>query len=222
MAIVLIEDHENLRNALSGILESEGFQVIALECAEDIDDTPGTHTAEAYIIDLNLPGEDGISLVKRLRRAEPNANIIVTTARSELNQRVIGYEAGADVYLSKPVDPAELIAVLCSRLGRRHSDQQVLNLNARTQEIATPSGVIPLTLAEVRVLSALTLAENHLLEQWQIMEQFGQESEGMTLSSLQMRLTRLRKKFHNVGISSDVIKAERGVGYRLCMDIQII
>lgn len=222
MAIVLIEDHDNLRLALTSLLENEGFSVIPLECAEDLDDTLGTHSADAFIVDLKLPGEDGISVVKRIRAAAPRANIIITTAFGQLEQRITGYNAGADVFLPKPVDPEELIAVLRSRIRRDDVLKSTFVLNTKEQVLSGALHPIQLTLAETRILSALSIANDRLLEKWQIMNLFTPEHGNMSAENLQMRLSRLRKKFQQAGIETDVIKSERNHGYRLCVNLKTV
>lgn len=222
MAIVLIEDHDNLRMALTSLLESEGFSIIPLECAEDFDDTLGTHSADAFIVDLKLPGEDGFSVVRRIRATSPKANIIITTAFGQIDRRIAGYNAGADVFLPKPVDPGELIAVLRSRIRRDAMSNNVLFLDTKQLLLSGALHPIHLSLAETRILSALAIANDRLLEKWQILSLFTPENGDMSTEGLQMRLSRLRKKFHQIGIEGDVIKAERNLGYRLCLEIRIV
>ncbi len=89
-----------------------------MSCAEEFDDLPLRRPPELFVVDLNLPGEDCLVLAARLRRTCPAAGIVITTARSRLDDRVRGYEQVADVYLPKPEDPQELLAVLRS-LGQR-------------------------------------------------------------------------------------------------------
>lgn len=84
---------------------------------EDLDDL-AAHTFDLLILDLNLPGENGLSIAQRYKRANPGCYIIMLTARSRLEDKVAGYESGADIYLTKPVSSAELIAAIKS-LARR-------------------------------------------------------------------------------------------------------
>lgn len=222
MAIILVEDHEDLRNEIASLLRDEGFDVIALECSEDIDDTPEALSADTYIIDLNLPGEDGISLVKRIRAAEPNANIFIMTARSGINQRIEGYEAGADIYLPKPIDPAELVAILSSRAKRNCPEEQTFFLKLEKQTVSGAQEAITLSLAETQLIAAWSKAKGHLLEQWQLMNLLTSENKDMSLDTLHQRLSRLRRKFQTAGIEGDIIKSERGFGYKLLLRIKIL
>jgi DNA-binding response OmpR family regulator len=108
--VVLVEDNDALRLATSVILVQAGFEVSGVACAEDVDDLPTARVPDLYVIDVNLPGEDGFSLAARLRRARPWVGIVITTARIRVDDRVHGYEQGVDVYLPKPVNPPELLS----------------------------------------------------------------------------------------------------------------
>lgn len=118
MNILVVEDNDSLRQATVAMLIRHGHWTTGLVCAEDLDDLRLNPQPDLFIIDLNLPGEDGLSLSRRLRAAQPLVGIIMVTARSLLGDKLAGYESGADLYLAKPVDPAELLAAVES-LGRR-------------------------------------------------------------------------------------------------------
>lgn len=116
--IVVIEDNDSLRKATVAMLTREGHHVNGLISAEDVGDKVFQEKIDIFLIDLNLPGEDGISLSKRIRSSMPLAGIIMVTARNRLDERLTGYESGADIYLTKPVAPEEMLATISS-LGRR-------------------------------------------------------------------------------------------------------
>lgn len=116
--IVLVEDHDLLRTVTESVLTGAGHKVLALGCAEEVDEALSGMNPDLYILDLNLPGEDGISLARRIRRSHPRVGIIMTTVRSEVTDRLDGYESGADIYLPKPTDPTELLAAAVA-LARR-------------------------------------------------------------------------------------------------------
>ena len=101
--IVLVEDHDILRQMLQQALQEAGHQVVALSCAEELEDVAGGQPADVFLIDLNLPGEDGLSLTERVRAAYPLAGLIVVTARSALQDKLEAYARGAYLYLTKPL-----------------------------------------------------------------------------------------------------------------------
>jgi DNA-binding NarL/FixJ family response regulator len=117
--ILLVEDNLALNAVLTEIISGAGHNILSYMSAEEI---PETLEYEIAILDLNLPGEDGLSLARRIRSSNADIGIILMTVRSELSDRLKGYNIGADVYLAKPVDSNELLAVLHS-LGNRLSDK---------------------------------------------------------------------------------------------------
>lgn len=225
MTVMLVEDHDALRNATLKILEQAGFEAVGVACAEDMDDQHEARLYDGYVIDLNLPGEDGLSLATRLRKAHPKANIIMTTARSQLDDRVKGYEAGATIYMSKPVDPQELVAALRSLMLQSRLASSIahgLQIDPRQQLLAGPAGRCKLAASEVRVLLALAQAKEQTLERWQLMVQLSPDGEDISNDSLQNRLSQLRKKLSQCGVEGESIKALRGMGYRLCVPLVVV
>lgn len=223
--VMVVEDHDALRDATVKVLSQAGFEVEGLSCAEDVDDEYEARFYDGYVIDLNLPHEDGLSLAVRLRKVHPRANIIMTTARTHLNDRIKGYEAGADIYMPKPVDPEELVVALRGLMTRRNASLGTaygLQLNPRQLLLSGPSGHSKIALSEVRVLMALAQAKDNTLERWQVMVQLSADGEDISNDSLQVRLSQLRKKMALCGIEGETIKALRGIGYRLNVPIIVI
>ena len=114
LSIVLVEDNDDLRELTADALRAEGHRVTALSCAEELEDKAGGAAADLFLIDLNLPGEDGFSLARRIRQVQPLVGILIVSARSELQDKVQGYDCGADAYLPKPVPFEELRAAINS------------------------------------------------------------------------------------------------------------
>ena len=222
MKVVLVEDHQNLREVLTEILIDEGFEVISLESAEDLDDEPDTHSADTFILDVNLPDESGFSLAKRLKASRPDIYVIIISARTQTKDKVTGYLSGADVYLTKPVDPPELITLLRVRESKKNPQSDSLCLDLKKQELFNEEQSVTLTRLETQVLSALAKANRNFLEHWQLMEHFGAPEADMGIATLQMRISRLRKKIQKIIPQDELISSERGLGYRLAFPIKII
>ena len=223
LKVLVVEDNDGLRDATLAFLQQQGHEVRAVPMAEDIDDLPGGFLPDIYIIDLNLPEEDGLSLTRRLKATHPNTGIIITTARTQIGDRVLGYKSGADLYLTKPVHPQELAAGL-SALGKRlralHQAQQALVLDLARMQLTGPAGTVELTASDALVLSALARAPGLKLERWQIAEIVGgSDTEPPSAATLEMRITRLRKKLAAVGAPAPHIKALHKVGYTLCTPV---
>ena len=112
--IVVVEDNDDLREAIVEVLSALGHRVLGLTCAEELGDEGAQAVIDLLVVDLNLPGEDGVSLTRRLRQIQPGLRILMMTARDTVRDKVSGYEAGADMYLTKPVSIEELTAAVQS------------------------------------------------------------------------------------------------------------
>ena len=131
LKILLIEDNDELREATLAFLQNQGHYVRGVPMAEEINDVTGGFVPDVYVIDLNLPDEDGLSLTRRLRASHPNVGIVITTARAKIGDKVLGYESGADLYLTKPLEVPELCAAVAA-LGRRRQREQNLLMKQQT------------------------------------------------------------------------------------------
>jgi DNA-binding response OmpR family regulator len=87
--ILIVEDNDNLREATQELLVQHGHQVTAMSCAEDVDDTPTRDVPDLYLIDVNLPDENGFSLAERIRKSHPAAGVVLMTARGQLEDRLL-------------------------------------------------------------------------------------------------------------------------------------
>jgi DNA-binding response OmpR family regulator len=225
LKILVIEDNDELREATLAFLQHHRHDVRGVPMAEDIDDVTGDFLPDVYVIDLNLPDEDGLSLTQRLRATHPNVGIVITTARSQIGDKVIGYECGADLYMTKPVHPQELMAGLNAlgkriRASNRHTDTLVLDLKA--MRLNGPDGQVEMTASDVLILCALARAPGQRLERWQLAEIIGgHDAEPLSTSMLEMRITRLRKKLSAAGAPTPSVKALHKVGYGLCMPVAL-
>ena len=121
LKIAIVEDHEDLRELFVDFLREQSHDVAGFCSADDLDDHLACQDVDLLILDLNLPGEDGFSIARRLRSVHLGLHIIMVTARTAVEERIKGYASGADLYLSKPVSPAELAAAVGS-VARRVCD----------------------------------------------------------------------------------------------------
>ena len=223
--IVVVEDNTDLRTLLSSALRKDGHHVTPLSCAEELEDQAGSDHADAFLIDINLPGEDGLSLAKRIRNAHPLVGIIMLSARSALDDKLNGYDCGADIYLTKPVSMPELSAALRSFARRRlatfkHITPKGLTLNKL--ELQGQQTVVKLTTQEAIVLTALARAPAGRLETWQMAELLDAEVDESFKASLAVRMVRLRKKLIDAGAEGAVIESLRNIGYQLTTHIEIL
>jgi DNA-binding response OmpR family regulator len=223
---MVVEDNDSLREATVDFLISHGHQAIGVVCAEDVDDTPTRDVPDLYLVDVNLPGEDGFSLVERIRKSQPHAGIVLMTARGQLSDRLEGYQSGADNYLIKPVEQAELL-VCINNLARRikastPKAQEGLTLDLQTLRLAGPEGAATLTQGESLLLAAFCRAAGHKLERWQAMQLVDTQDRGLLPANLEMRISALRKKLAACGAPDDAIRTIRGFGYALGVQVTLI
>ena len=176
LKILVIEDNDELREATLTFLQNQGHYVRGVPMAEDINDVTGGFVPDVYVIDLNLPDEDGLSLTRRLRASQPNVGIVITTARAKIGEKVEGYESGADLYLTKPVHPQELmagVAALGKRLRTTSTLDNVLVLHLSRMSLRGPDSTVDMTASDVQILCALARAPGQSLERWQLAEIIG-------------------------------------------------
>ena len=224
MNIVVVEDHADLREATVAALCSMGHDARGIDCAEALDDELGAFRADLLVLDLNLPGEDGLSLARRIRAAEPGIGIIMVTGRTQVNDRMRGYGSGADIYLPKPASVEELgaaIQALARRIRPAASAGDAISLNPTKLQLQGPKQQVNVSDHESTLLLALSKAKDHRLENWQLMELSGSAVEDQNKAVLEVQIGRLRKKLELAGAPAPTIKAIRGTGYQLCVAVQI-
>jgi DNA-binding response OmpR family regulator len=220
--IVVVEDHDALREVTVEALRSMGHHVHGVDCAEGLDDEIGAFHIDLLVVDLNLPGEDGISLARRIRAAQPEIGIIMATARGRIDDKVAGYESGADIYLTKPTSVEELTAAVQALSRRLKPDEpgQPFLLNSAALTLQGRQGSVSLSVHDAAMLAALARAQDQQLEYWQLIALYGEE--GCSKSALEVKIVRLRKKLLQVGAGPHAIKSIRNHGYKLCMKLALV
>lgn len=224
--ILVVEDNDNLREATIDFLSSHGHYVTGVVCAEEVDDTPTRDLPDLYIIDVNLPGENGFSLARRVRQSHALAGIVLMTARGQPVDRIEGYSAGADNYLIKPVEQAELL-VCVQNLARRLKGTptrggDAMELNMQTFTLRGPTGEVVLSHSECLLLAAFSRAAGQKMERWQAMQLIDTKDKGLVAANLEMRISALRKKLRSIGAPTTGIHTIRGFGYALVCQINLV
>ena len=220
--IMVVEDHDALREVTIEALSQRGHNVRGVDCAEALPDEPGLFPIDLLVIDLNLPGEDGLSLAARIRAAQPDIGIIMVTARNQVRDRMVGYDSGADIYLTKPTSADELIAAvraLTRRICPVDQSASALTLNLDATVLQGPQGRSSLSSHESAILAAFVRAKDHVLETWQLIALTEKDVTEANKKALEVQIVRLRKKLQQAGAPEPTIKAIRGQGYRLCVKV---
>lgn len=151
------------------------------------------------------------------------------TTRTAVDERVRGYEMGADLYLPKPVSETELLAAVRALARQIHHDaieiardkSTLLQLNIQALQLTKGDAVVAVNAVESALLSALTRAPGQRLQPWQLLQATGEETNDTTLGNLPVRMTRLRGKLVQAGCAPSAIKALRNSGYQLCVNIEL-
>jgi len=224
MKVVVVEDHLDLRQLFVDALIHEGMDAIAVSCAEELDECMSEGIIHLLILDVNLPGESGFNIAKRVRAADPKINIIMLSARTGELDRIQGYECGADFYLCKPVSPAELAAAV--RAVKRRVQDEIsrgidLALSVTGMRLTSEKGVANISKVDVALLKALAMAPDKRLPYWRLYEVTERNSNEQAKSQLELQVFRLRKKLVEIGISENLIRSMRSEGYQLTQAIRI-
>jgi two-component system, OmpR family, response regulator MprA len=220
--ILVVDDERAVRDSLRRALELEGYGVELAEDGEqalkrlEVDPQP-----DALILDVLLPGFDGLEVCRRLRSVGNEIPVLMLTARSEVDSRVAGLDAGADDYLSKPFALAELFARLRALLRRLGSDDATdvlrfadLELDTGTREVRRGGALIDLTRTEFALLELFLRNPRQVLTRSVIFERVWGYDFGPTSNSLDVYIGYLRRKTETGG-RSRLIHTVRGVGYAL-------
>ena len=224
MRVVVVEDHIDLRQVFMDELTREGVNAIGVTCGEELDECMAEGGINLIVLDVNLPGESGFDIAKRVRAADPRINIIMLSARTSEADRILGYENGADFYLCKPVSPAELSAAVKAVKRRVNAGIDAgtdLALSTMGLSLTSIDGVVNLSKSDVAFLKALAIAPDNRLPYWRLFEVTERSANDTAKSQLELQVFRLRKKLAEIGISENFIKSIRSEGYQLTQSIRI-
>lgn len=226
--IAIVEDDANLREELVFLFQNNGYQVHEAINAQGLLDVLHLHPIRLVVLDLNLPGISGYEIAEQLRESHPRIGIVMLTARTRLNDRVKGYGTGADIYLTKPTDPQELLAAV-NRLSHRvmaDNDQETLLIDCQRHLLRNPNNkTVGLTAVEIFLLRALALAPEGTLDAGELLdlieEKFPERSA--TRRSLENTISRLRSKAATIlPEETNLVRSVRGVGYQLGISVRVI
>lgn len=223
--ILLVEDDDEVRRLVTGLLEKEGYRVTAVGDARAMDAALAKDVPELVVLDIMLPGEDGLSVCRRLHTtlAVP---ILMLTAKADEIDRVVGLEMGADDYLTKPFGPRELVArirALLRRAGERvrmpvepqsRMGFDGFSIDFDTRIVLTPGGApLSLTSAEFDLLTCFVKRPRRVLSRETILDFVHGRNADPFDRSVDMLVSRLRRKLDAVSGGSGLITTIRNGGY---------
>ena len=225
--ILIVDDDPRLRDLLRRYLGENGFNVLVSENGEAMKRLWVREHFDVLILDLMMPGEDGLAILKRLRAEKDMTPVIMLTARGEDVDRILGLELGADDYLGKPFNPRELLARIHAVLRRRprqdapgapSMENEVVKfgdfeLDLGTRVLKKNGEIVPLTTGEFAVLKAFARHPRQPLSRDKLMEMArGREYEAFD-RSLDVQVSRLRKLLEPDPSKPRYLQTVRGLGY---------
>lgn len=233
LCITVVEDNESLCAVTVELLCQQGHRAVGVTSAEALSDEQAGALIDVLLVDLNLPGEDGFSLVRRYRAACPDLRIIVVSSRDRVEDRLACYRAGADAFIAKPTNADELLAIVqahARRLtvagGEPRPEPPLATHHARLDlrrgSVTGPLGTVAISAGAAMILSALALAPGQRLEHWQLIEAVGEDAAHYTMAALGVRMVRLRHLLREVGFEGDTVRAMRSASYHLCVPTLVV
>lgn len=231
--ILVVDDHKEIRELVGRFLEQHGMRVSAAPDGKSMRRILSEHRIDLVVLDLMLPGEDGLTLCRNLR-ADSSIPVVMLTAMGEETDRIVGLEMGADDYIAKPFNPRELLARIKAVLRRAQSlpekarlpDEAVVAFDRWTFNIAkrllqTEDGVVvPLSTGEFNLLLTFVHHPGHVLNRDQLMDLTQGRDSTPFDRSIDTQVSRLRKKVEVDAKDPKIIKTVWGGGYVFAPDVE--
>ncbi|MFT4924745.1 MAG: two-component system phosphate regulon response regulator OmpR [Phenylobacterium sp.] len=224
--ILVVDDDMRLRSLLERYLVEQGYIVRSAANSEQMDRLLERENFHMIVLDLMLPGEDGLTICRRLRQKENNIPIVMLTAKGDEVDRIIGLELGADDYLPKPFNPRELLARIKAVLRRKTSNVpgapstaesmvtfSTYSLNLATREMKNGDEPMPLTSGEFAVLKALVTHAREPLSRDKLMNLARGRDYSALERSIDVQVSRLRRMLEDDPANPRYIQTVWGLGY---------
>lgn len=225
--ILIVDDDERICSLLMRNLTREGYKVSTVTNGTEMSRCIERDMPDLVILDLMLPGEDGLALARELR-SHPTLGIIMLTGKGETVDKIVGLETGADDYISKPFDNRELLARIRSVLRRLKSHLNISQAQTRrvahfldwtfdltAYELISPAGeIIPLTSYEYKLLGVFVNSSNRVLKRDLILDLIAEREWNPDDRSIDVLVAKLRKKLEPDIQNPLLIKTLRGTGYK--------
>jgi DNA-binding response OmpR family regulator len=233
--ILIVDDEADMRGLVADILARDGFRWLEAENGSAMRLLLRDHRVDLIILDLMLPGEDGLSLARELRSSS-QIPIVMLTARDDIVDKIVGLELGADDYLTKPFHPRELTARIRSVLRRATNSQQAAGADRRAESVVvgfsgwaldlgehrltSPEGhEVRLTTFEFRVLSFLTRRPKTVVSRDEILSFAAERGWNPLDRSVDVVIGKLRKKLNDSASRPHFIRTVRNAGYMFLPDV---
>lgn len=220
MRLLVAEDEREIGKALKLILERSKYSVDWVDNGTDALEYLLTGSYDGAVLDIMMPGQDGIAVLTALRRAGLSTPVLLLTAKTELSDRVAGLDAGADDYLPKPFASSELLARVRAMLRRREQFTpdlltfEDLTLNCSAYELGSAHGVLRLANKEFQIMELLMRSPHHIFSSEQLMERIWGWDSDTEINVIWTNIAYLRRKMTRLKVRVE-IRSVRGAGYML-------
>jgi two-component system OmpR family response regulator len=234
--ILVVDDQKDVCDVVAEYLAGEGYRVSTAQSGDEMRRVLAQSPADLVILDLMLPGEDGLALARSLR-SESQMGIIIVTGRGELVDRIIGLEMGADDYLPKPFNLRELLARVKSVLRRVQGSVELRpaapqrqrvrfsgwELDLASRELTSPAGEeVRLTTGEYDLLAVFVANPNQILSRTRLLDLARSREAGPFDRTIDVQVGRLRRKIEEDPQNPSMIKTVRGGGYTFAPQVEAI
>lgn len=235
--VLAVDDDPSVLQMIVDYLGDNDIRVTALASGQQIAEVMARDTVDAVVLDLRLPGEDGMCIAQKLREQSVGLPIIMLTGRNDEADRVMGLELGADDYVTKPFSPRELLARIRALLRRSRAQQTVADvlqtirgyrfagweLNVRLRRLTSPkSELVRLTNTEFNLLAAFLAAPQRVLSRDHLLGLSRLHNDEVYDRTIDVQVGRLRRKIKPGKDAPDFIRTERGAGYVFTAAVQIV
>ncbi|MCG7600221.1 response regulator [Halomonas sp. McH1-25] len=225
--ILIVEDEPKIARLIADYLSGSGYTPHHLAHGDDVipwlqDRPEGTQPA-LVLLDLMLPGTDGLSLCRQIRQQWPNVSVIMLTARVEEVDRLLGLELGADDYICKPFSPREVVARVKAVLRRAHGpEQETQQSGSRSRLVLDHDGWraladgrdIELTAVEFQLLKVMMASPGRIFSRDQLMDHMYRDHRIVSERTVDSHIKKLRRKIADVWPEREIIRSVYGVGYK--------
>jgi DNA-binding response OmpR family regulator len=221
MRVLIVEDEKTLREGLTDLLAAAGHEVVACELAKEAIVTGTEETFDLVLLDLMLPDLDGVEVCRRLKRVRPSLHILMLTARGSEDDKVVGFEAGADDYLTKPFAVRELLARI-DALGRRAAtipaEPEIIEADGCRLDLGRLEAVrdgdpVSITPREAGILRWLHRHRARAVSRAELLERIWGSSGDLQTRTVDMTIANLRQKIERDPSDPRILLTITGVGY---------
>ncbi len=218
MRILIVEDDQKLAVELQQLLRNEGYHPDVAHEGQSAYEAAYVENFDLIVLDIGLPGMDGLTVLRNLRKDNVDTPVILLTARGELDDKIIGLDSGADDYLAKPFANSELLARVRALLRRESGSKsprisvENLSVNTLSHDVYVENIPINLTPTEYRILELLLFNLNRVVSRLSIAEHVWDDNFDLMTNVVDVHIRNLRKKIQDAG-AGKLIQTVRGIGY---------